>query len=272
MPPERLEQLDTYVRVCRDRAALEIGGPSGIFGRNGLIPLYPVLRSIDGCNFDTRTVWQPEIVEGPGKYLFDTSKEGGHQFVLDAVRLEGIPAGSYDVVTASHCLEHIANPLQALTKWVRVTRPGGYLLLVLPHKDGTFDHRRPVTTLEHLVEDFRRSVGEDDLTHLPEILELHDLSMDPPAGDMEAFHRRSLDNFQNRCLHHHVFDTELVVRVVDHLNLQTIDLQQLEPFHIVCLAQNPPAGARADNGRYLTHRAAYRSDSPFASDRKGGGS
>ena len=30
--------------------------------------------------------------------------------------------------------------------------------------------------------------------------------MDPGVSSAEAFHRRSLDNFNNRCLHHHVFD------------------------------------------------------------------
>jgi len=50
-------------------------------------------------------------------------------------------------------------------------------------------------------------VGEEDLTHVPEILELHDLSRDEGAGTREQFRQRCLANHVHRALHHHVFDT-----------------------------------------------------------------
>ena len=71
---------------------------------------------------------------------------------------------------------------------------------------GRFDHRREPTEVAHLLEDYERNTLEDDLTHLPEILQKHDLSMDSGVGTTEEFHLRSLNNFENRCLHHHVFD------------------------------------------------------------------
>jgi len=55
--------------------------------------------------------------------------------------------------------------------------------------------------------DYANNVGEDDLTHLPEILALHDLSRDEAAGTPEQFHQRCLDNISKRAIHHHVFDT-----------------------------------------------------------------
>lgn len=122
----------------------------------------------------------------------------------------GIADYSYDFLLSSNCLEHVANPLKALFEWHRVLRPGGYLILVLPRKDGTFDHRRSVTTFEHIFSDFKKGVGEDDMTHLEEILQLHDLSLDPPAGTLEQFRARSLKNGENRTLHHHVFDLSVV--------------------------------------------------------------
>jgi hypothetical protein len=54
--------------------------------------------------------------------------------------------------------------------------------------------------------DFENDTGEDDLSHVPEILDKHDLSRDAAAGSFEAFRQRCLDNVDNRCLHHHVFD------------------------------------------------------------------
>jgi hypothetical protein len=64
-------------------------------------------------------------------------------------------------VLSSHCLEHVANPILALREWLRVMTPDGTLVLVLPHKEGTFDHQRPTTTLGHMIDDYER---EDDMT------------------------------------------------------------------------------------------------------------
>jgi hypothetical protein len=96
----------------------------------------------------------------------------------------------------------------------------GALVLVLPKKSSNFDHRRPFTTFEHLLQDYGNDVFEDDLTHLGEILALHDLSLDPLAGNFEQFKARSLDNLSNRALHHHVFEPEVVRRMLRHAGFE----------------------------------------------------
>src|SRR3984893_6307145 len=45
------------------------------------------------------------------------------------------PAQSYDCVYSSHCLEHMKHPLSALKQWWALVKPGGYLVLVVPHED-----------------------------------------------------------------------------------------------------------------------------------------
>jgi SAM-dependent methyltransferase len=42
---------------------------------------------------------------------------------------------SYDAVHSSHCLEHLFDPEEALRQWWRLVKPGGYLVLVVPHED-----------------------------------------------------------------------------------------------------------------------------------------
>jgi hypothetical protein len=42
--------------------------------------------------------------------------------------------------------------------------------LVVPDKNCTFDHLRPVTSFEHIVNDFLCNIAEDDLTRLKEVL------------------------------------------------------------------------------------------------------
>lgn len=45
------------------------------------------------------------------------------------------PAGAYDAVHSSHCLEHMHDPAAALAEWWSLLRPGGYLVLVVPDED-----------------------------------------------------------------------------------------------------------------------------------------
>ena len=138
------------------------------------------------------------------------------------------------------------------------------MVLVVPHRDGTFDHRRPVTDLEHLASDAVASTPESDLTHLPEILRLHDRRRDPGAIDLAAFERRGRDNLGNRGLHHHVFDTRLAIALVDLAGLQVMTVEIRRPFHIILVLGR---SADVDNGAYLDDRASHFAKSPFPSDR-----
>jgi SAM-dependent methyltransferase len=264
---KRIKHYGRYASLLKGKRALEIGGPSGIFNKRGLVPLYSVLASVDGCNFNSKTVWEGVIQEGPGKYLYDKRRPAGHQYIREAVALAGIEPQTYDVILSSHCIEHVANPLKAVSEWIRVLKDDGLFVLVVPHRDGTFDHKRPVTQLVHLIEDRNRNVAEDDLTHLPEILQCHDLAMDPPSGDIESFRQRSLKNIENRCLHQHVFDTHLAVEVVDHIGLRILDVQTALPYHIIILAQKLVVGPPADNASFLSASADYHQVSVFLSDR-----
>ena len=50
-------------------------------------------------------------------------------------RLDDCESESQDFVFSSHLLEHIDDYAAALKEWWRVIKPGGYLVLYLPHKD-----------------------------------------------------------------------------------------------------------------------------------------
>ena len=92
---------------------------------------------------------------------------------------------------ASHVLEHIANPLKAIHTWGKSIVKFGLLVLILPKKEYTFDHKRSVTSIHTLIEKYKLNIGEDDLSELDEILKLHDLSMDTAAGSKEKLLKRN---------------------------------------------------------------------------------
>ncbi len=204
-----------FERALAGSTGLEIGGPSDFFARQ--LPLYRIAHAVDQLNFSADTVWSRAESKKPTRPT--PALERGRTIICDGTNLREVPDAQYDFVLSCHNLEHIANPLRALSEWVRVIRPGGYMLLIIPEKTGNFDHQRPYTSIEHLLEDFERQVDENDTTHLAEILALHDLSRDPGAGDFEKFKARSLRNFENRCLHHHVFDLPLAFAAMEHSGL-----------------------------------------------------
>lgn len=233
----------TYRDRFTGKSGIEIGGPSEAFSRTGVFPVYPQVESLDNCNFSASTVWEKSLQQGK-TFLFDSHKPAGQQYFAETTALKTLPSGSYDFVLSSHMLEHTANPILALQEWKRLLVNDGTLVLLLPDKHHTFDHRRPVTTLAHMIADFQAAMTEDDLTHLPEILALHDLERDPDAGDMEAFRARSLRNAENRCLHHHVFDARLAAELVEYAGLKVRAVEEISPHHILLLAQK---GANAQD-------------------------
>lgn len=252
----------------QDRIGLEIGGPSGVFDRRGWFPVYPVAGRIDNCNFGKETIWEGTIQQG-ATFHSNPQHAPGVQYVGEATDLGFIAPASYDFVLASHTLEHVANPLRALAEWKRVLKVDGILALVLPHRDGTFDNRRPVTPLSHLIDDQKENMGEDDLTHLEEILALHDLKRDPESGGSAVFKARALRNIELRCLHHHVFDTRLAVEMIHYMGFQILAVEACRPFHIFIIARKPGPGVLVRNEAFRGTNTARGWRSPFPTDAAG---
>jgi len=121
-----------------------------------------------------------------------------------------------------------------------------------------------VTTLDHLESDFALSVAEDDETHMQAFLELSDLTRDPERLSRQAFELRTSAFAENRAIHHHVFDTDLVVRLLDRANCQLLAVETALPHHIVAFAT---VRGPADNSSFLSPRAGWREQSVFRLDR-----
>lgn len=86
----------------------------------------------------------------------------------DAAHLSSFADQTLDFVIANHVLEHLEDPIGALINMLRVIRPGGVLLLTLPDPRYTFDARRPITTVEHALDDHANGPQISRQTHYEE--------------------------------------------------------------------------------------------------------
>lgn len=120
-------------------------------------------------------------------------------------------------------MEHIANPLKAISEWLRVLKSQGFLVILVPNKQFTFDNRRDYTSFEHLLDDFKNNIGENDLTHLPEILDKHDLSNGFDSRDRVVFEEQCLHNEENRSMHHHVFNNEVLEEIAIYFDVTILE-------------------------------------------------
>jgi len=53
----------------------------------------------------------------------------------DAQYLASVKDFEFDFVHSSHCLEHLVDPREGIRNWLRVVRPGGYLVVTVPDED-----------------------------------------------------------------------------------------------------------------------------------------
>jgi predicted SAM-dependent methyltransferase len=88
--------------------------------------------------------------------------------VDDIERLTRIQDASQDFLIANHVLEHCQNPIGALLNFLRVLRGGGVLYLAVQDDRYTLNGTRPVTSLEHLLQDLERGPEWSKQQHLEE--------------------------------------------------------------------------------------------------------
>jgi SAM-dependent methyltransferase len=204
------------VNLINNKNGIEIGGPSPLTGEI----IYKYSNKMDNVVYSKHTIWNSVDENVDDYYYYDDKK--GKLIINDSTNIYNVPSESYDFCFSSHCLEHIANPMKALSEWIRITKIGGYIILILPEKSVCFDHNREYSSFSTLLRQYEKNVGEDDLSTLPEILMKHDLSMDPPAGTFEEFKNRSLNNFNNRCLHHYVYNEKLLLELCNYFRCRFI--------------------------------------------------
>jgi predicted SAM-dependent methyltransferase len=118
----------------------------------------------------------------------------------DGEVLSSISDDSVDFVIANHMIEHCQNPIAAIENFLRVLKPNGVLYMAVPDKKSTFDLDRPVTSLEHLIRDYKEGPAWSMYSHFEEYARL----VDKVSEDDFAAHLQNLIDI-NYSIHFHVW-------------------------------------------------------------------
>ena len=245
--PEHLSR-DPRFDFGLNASLLEIGGPTP---HGGFV--YDSVARAD--NVAERNIFAlmhqwgayPEAGDFDGHPFAPLGTVMGTTYQRHAARLVGVPDAAYDVIMASHVLEHVLDPITALREWDRKLKPGGHMLLLLPWAPKVdYDARREPANMQQLVHLSQRgaSFNAEILARHAEQLLLVWPSMNRSglflqcapgvdAGDASC----GVD--ENRG-HWHVWDFDLLQEAVEGClgyDLEVMTLQ--DPWHQVVLARKP---------------------------------
>lgn len=145
-----------------------------IYPKEKLIKLYPELM--------------PQIITKP-------------EVLCDGETLNAFRPSSFDFITASHLLEHLRNPIGAIEKWIHTLKRGGYLVIIIPEKNFTFDKHRPVTQIAHFLDDYKSNTKQKDYFHYLEWAELKEKRI---ASEIPIYAKKLMN--EGYPIHRHVFD------------------------------------------------------------------
>ncbi len=135
--------------------------------------------------------------------------------IARAEDLSPIPSSSLDFVIANHLIEHVEDPISALAEMSRVLRPGGVLYMAVPEPRVTFDRERALTTVEHLVDEFRNGAAANREAHYRDWVENAEpiRYKDEPRDKVGEERVQELMQ-RDESIHFHVFSPEVFLGLV----------------------------------------------------------
>jgi SAM-dependent methyltransferase len=140
------------------------------------VPAHAQVRYVDRMSSPDLRREYPELIDWD---LTDVD------IVDDGEKLASIPAESQDFIIANHFLEHTENPVGTIETHLGKLKPGGVLFYTVPDKRFTFDFRRPVTPIEHMIADYEEGPERSRAEHYREWCRLVINEESPSVGTAE---------------------------------------------------------------------------------------
>jgi len=138
----------------------------------------------------------------------------------------------FDFFIANHVIEHLINPLKFIENMNLIMNPGSFLYLAVPDKEYNFDHKRELTSWEHLYDEYKRNTTKLSKAHLEDfIFNTSNEVLDRPESRAELNQKYSnwyerfklLRLHQKRSIHVHVWNQEtfsaFLNKAITNLNL-----------------------------------------------------
>lgn len=129
------------------------------------VPSQAKVRYLDRMTVEQLKETYPELLE------YELTEV---DIIDDGETLASLSHASIDFVISNHMIEHCQNPISSLDNWLRVLKSGGIVYVAVPDKRYTFDQDRPVTTLEHLIRDYKEGPEWSMESHFEEWARLVD--------------------------------------------------------------------------------------------------
>ncbi|WP_449419510.1 class I SAM-dependent methyltransferase [Phormidium nigroviride] len=153
----------------------------------------------------------------------------------DGETLSSIPDHSWDFVIANQMIEHCQNPIGALENFLRVVKPEGIVYMGVPDKRHTFDRDRPLTSLDHLIRDYKEGPEWSRLPHYEEYVRLVDKFPEAQVAERMQY---LLDI--DYSIHFHVWTAETFSEFLEYCQKNLFLGFEIELFHenfgeLVCI-------------------------------------
>ncbi|MGB9003678.1 MAG: class I SAM-dependent methyltransferase [Nitrosotalea sp.] len=132
----------------------------------------------------------------------------------DGEKLNVIPPGSQDFIIANHFLEHTQNPIKSIEVHLSRLKLGGILFYAVPNKNKTFDLNRPLTTFEHILQDYKNGPESSYDNHVQEWVELVDKIVEPSLQKQRIEQIKKI----NYSIHFHVWDEDTFFDFLEKTN------------------------------------------------------
>jgi predicted SAM-dependent methyltransferase len=166
--------------------------------------------------------------------------------VTDLESMHGIADESEDFIIANHVMEHVEDPLKALKSISRVLRPSGIAFIALPDKRFTFDHDRPLTTLDHIVRDHAEGPDWSMAQHYEEWVRC----VDKLTGEAHR-HKVEIMLGERANIHFHVWDYPAMMELFAYVarmpdvNLE-IELSMINSIEVIWILRKSAKSCNVD--------------------------
>ncbi len=149
-------------------------------------------------------------------HIVDLNKEGLSKFAPE----------TFDFVVFNHVIEHLANPVFIIQEVLRVLKRGGCMVIAAPDKNYTFDKLRPLTSWEHLKDDFEKKVTDSTPDDYHDMIQYIHTNLINEPRDVQLIH---LNGFKSRREHLHIWTSETFREFLGQA-LSFLDLEALPLF------------------------------------------